>query len=41
VTRTYEEAGAALVDLDVWTENASGFRTSPGSATVALPRRGA
>lgn len=39
VTRTYEEDGAALVDLDVWTENAAGFHTSPGTATVALPRR--
>ena len=40
VTRTYESDGEALVDLEVWTENADGFRTSPGTATVALPRRG-
>ena len=40
VTKVYEDGGEALVDLDVWTENASGFRTSPGTATVVLPRRG-
>ena len=39
VTNTYEDGGEARVDVDVWTENASGFRTSPGSATVVLPRR--
>ena len=39
VTRKYEQDGQALVDLDVWIENASGGRTTPGSATVVLPRR--
>ena len=39
VTRTYEEHGQALVDLDVWIENSAGVRTTPGSATVVLPRR--
>ena len=39
VTKTYEADGRALVDLEVWTENAEGFRTSPGTATVSLPRR--
>ena len=39
VTRTYEEGGQALVDLDIWTENAAGKKTTPGTATVMLPRR--
>ena len=39
VTKTYEEDGRCLVDLDVWTENAEGKKTAPGSGTVVLPRR--
>lgn len=39
VTRKYEEHGDALVDVDVWIENSGGTRTTPGSATVVLPRR--
>ena len=39
VTRKYEEDGQALVDLDIWIEHNGGTRTTPGSATVALPRR--
>jgi hypothetical protein len=38
VTRKYEDAGAFLVDCDIWLENDQGQRTTPGSATVALPR---
>jgi acyl dehydratase len=38
VTRKYEDAGAFLVDCDIWLENEQGQRTTPGSATVALPR---
>lgn len=40
VTRKYEEDGERLVDLDIWTENPEGQKTSPGTATVALPSRG-
>ncbi|MFA7249240.1 MAG: MaoC/PaaZ C-terminal domain-containing protein [Dehalococcoidia bacterium] len=39
ITRKYEERGQALVDLDIWTENAAGKKTTPGTATVVLPRR--
>ena len=38
VTRKYEDGGAFLVDCDIWLENEQGQRTTPGSATVALPR---
>jgi acyl dehydratase len=40
VKKTYEDGGRKLVDLDVWTENPEGKKTSPGTATVALPARG-
>lgn len=40
VTRKYVENGEHLVDLDIWTENPEGQKTSPGTATVALPSRG-
>lgn len=36
VKAKHEEGGQKLVDLEVWTENAQGQRTTPGSATVAL-----
>jgi acyl dehydratase len=36
ITRKYEQDGQKLVDLEVWTENQRGERTTPGSATVAL-----
>ncbi len=39
ITRKYEENGEHLVDLDIWTENPEGQKTSPGTATVALPSR--
>ena len=38
VTRKYQEGDAYLVDCEVWLENVEGQRTTPGSATVALPR---
>jgi acyl dehydratase len=38
VTRKYEDGGAFLVDCGIWLENEQGQRTTPGSATVALPR---
>jgi acyl dehydratase len=40
VTAKRQEGGENLVDLDVWTENPQGQRTTPGTATVALPSRG-
>jgi len=51
VTKKYEENGQHLVDLDIWTEtgapmdddgrpkNPPGQKTTPGNATVALPKR--
>lgn len=40
VTRKYQQDGEHLVDLDIWTENPEGQKTSPGTATVTLPVRG-
>ena len=40
VTAKRKEGGENLVDLEVWTENPQGQRTTPGTATVALPSRG-
>jgi len=34
------EGGENLVDVEVWTEDPDGQKTTPGSATVALPSRG-
>ena len=39
VTRKYEEQGVNLVDCEIWLENKDGEKTTPGSATVALPLR--
>ncbi|HVC30976.1 MAG TPA: MaoC/PaaZ C-terminal domain-containing protein, partial [Steroidobacteraceae bacterium] len=39
VKRKYEESGEGLVDLEIWAENPEGQKTTPGSATVILPRR--
>ncbi len=39
VTRKYQEQGANLVDCEIWLENQKGEKTTPGSATVALPMR--
>lgn len=39
VVRKYEEDGKALVDLEVWTDNHLGERTTRGKATVELPKR--
>ncbi len=36
VRRKYEENGEKLVDVEVWTENPEGQKTTPGTATVAL-----
>lgn len=36
VSAKREEGGEKLVDLEIWTENADGKVTTPGTATVAL-----
>ena len=40
ITGKRQESGENLVELDVWTEDPGGQRTSPGTAVVALPSRG-
>ena len=37
VTKTYVEGDDHIVELDIWTENADGQKTSPGTAKVTLP----
>jgi acyl dehydratase len=37
VTRKFEENGEKLVELEIWTENGEGKKTTPGTATVVLP----
>jgi hypothetical protein len=32
-----QDGGQNLVDLEVWTEDPEGNKTTPGEATVALP----
>jgi acyl dehydratase len=39
ITAKRQENGENLVDVDVWTEDADGKKTTPGTATVALPSR--
>jgi len=36
VTRKYEDNGQKLVDLEIWTENPEGKKTTPGTATVII-----
>ena len=38
-TRKYQDQGQNLVDCDIWLENPTGEKTTPGKATVALPFR--
>jgi len=40
VTRTYVEGGIKLADLDVWSENQHGEKTTPATATVAFQPSG-
>jgi len=40
VTAKRQEGGENLVDLDIWTEDADGKKTTPGTAVVALPSKG-
>ena len=39
VTAKRQEGGENLVDLDVWTEDADGKKTTPGTGVVALPSK--
>ena len=39
VIRKYQENGEHLVDCDIWLENTDAQKTTPGTATVALPSR--
>ncbi len=38
VARKYQEGSSYLVDCEIWLENQEGQKTTPGSATVELPR---
>ena len=39
ITRKYQDNGEHLVDCDIWLENTETEKTTPGTATVALPSR--
>lgn len=39
VTGKKQEGGENIVELDIWTEDADGKKTTPGSAVVALPNK--
>ena len=39
VTKKYSEGDSNFVELDVWTENPQGQKTTPGTAVVTLPSR--
>ncbi len=39
VTKKYQDGGENLVELDIWTENPDGKKTTPGTGLVALPAR--
>ena len=39
ITGKRSENGENLVDLEIWTETSEGQKTTPGTATVALPSR--
>jgi acyl dehydratase len=39
ITKKYQDGGANVVELDVWTEKPDGKKTSPGTAIVALPSK--
>jgi len=39
VTAKRSDNGENLVDLEIWTEDPNGQKTTPGTATVALPSR--
>ncbi len=37
VTKKYQEGDQNIVELDLWTENPQGQKTTPGEAVVTLP----
>ncbi len=39
VTKKYEQGGEGLIDLDVGVAQTDGTQTTPGTATVALPKK--
>ncbi len=39
ITKKYQEGEQNFIELDVWTENPKGQKTSPGVAVVTLPSR--
>lgn len=39
VTKKYQQGGENLVDLEIFVENPQGQKITPGSATVALPKK--
>ena len=39
VSRHYKENGLFLIDCTIWIENDEGYKTTPGSAVVALDSR--
>ncbi len=39
VTKKYQEGNRNVVELDIWTENPKGKKTSPGIAVITLPGR--
>ena len=39
VTKKYRDSGDNLVDCEIWLQNEKGEKTTPGSATIALPSR--
>ncbi len=39
VTKKYRDGAQNIVELDVWTENPQGQKTTPGVAVVTLPSR--
>ncbi len=40
ITKKYQENDENIVELDIWTENPDGKKTSPGTGIVTLPSRG-
>ena len=41
ITKKHQEGEQNIVELEIWTENPQGQKTSPGSAVVTLPSRDA
>ncbi len=39
ISKKYQEGDQNLVELEIWTENPQGQKTTPGSAVVTLPSR--